>query len=258
MRHLPRRLLGGQAEKRTRKQSGIGPRKNARVEADSDSSEDEFEGAASAATGAGQWSRRDPGLVSSRVPTFVKPVLSPEDSAKLENLSTAYDYYKLFQSDSFVNEVVYQSRLYAVQKGYQKSLELVSRDTYRYEKWFIMSNAALTLYLKFLYLINSNFLPNQMCNCRCTEAMLLHSGYHTVPRRKMLWEMKPDCRNELVADSIRRDQVDAILQCLHFRDNSKLDDDGYFKVKLSDFFLIQCINVPICTIMQNMPFPSVL
>lgn len=60
--------------------------------------------------------------------------------------------------------------------------------------------------------------------------MLLHSGYHTIPRRKMLWECKPDCRNELVADAIRRDQMDAVLQCLHFRDNTKIDDDGYFKV----------------------------
>lgn len=60
--------------------------------------------------------------------------------------------------------------------------------------------------------------------------MLLHSGYHNVPRRKMLWELKPDCRNELVAEAIRRDEVDAVLKCLHFRDNSKIDDDGYFKV----------------------------
>jgi hypothetical protein len=60
--------------------------------------------------------------------------------------------------------------------------------------------------------------------------MLLHSGYHSVPRRKMLWEVKKDCRNELVADSIRRREVDAVLQCLHFRDNTKIDDDSYFKV----------------------------
>lgn len=141
------------------------------------------------------WSKRDPSLVGTKVPPFIKPVLSAEDTEKLENLNTAYDYYKLFQSESFANEVVYQSRLYAVQKGYNKANELLSRDTYR-----------------------------------CTEAFLLHSGYNSVPRRKMLWEMKPDCHNQLVADAIRRDEVDAVLQCLHFRDNSKLDDDGYFKV----------------------------
>ncbi len=63
------------------------------------------------------------------------------------------------------------------------------------------------------------------------EAVLLHSGYHSVPRRKMLWELKQDCHNNLVADNIRRDKMDAMLQCLHFRDNAKIDDDGYFKVR---------------------------
>jgi hypothetical protein len=59
-------------------------------------------------------------------------VLAAEDREKLESLNSAYDYYRLFQSDSFANEVVYQSRLYAVQKGYNKALEQLSRDTYRY------------------------------------------------------------------------------------------------------------------------------
>ena len=65
---------------------------------------------------------------------------------------------------------------------------------------------------------------------RCTEAMLLHSGYHSVPRRKMMWEEKPDCWNKLIAESVRRDEVDAVLRCLHFRDNTKIDGEGYFKV----------------------------
>ncbi len=42
--------------------------------------------------------------------------------------------------------------------------------------------------------------------------------------------MKDDCRNALVADAIRRREVDAVLLCLHFRDNSNLDNDGYYKV----------------------------
>ena len=40
-------------------------------------------------------------------------------------------------------------------------------------------------------------------NYRCMEAMLLHGGYAPVPRRRMLWEDKPDCCNLLVADAIR-------------------------------------------------------
>ena len=68
--------------------------------------------------------------------------------------------------------------------------------------------------------------------CRCTEAMLLHSGYHSVPRRMMIWELKPDCHNALIADNIRRRKLDAVLSCLYFQDNSKLDNNGYFKVQL--------------------------
>jgi hypothetical protein len=48
----------------------------------------------------------------------------------------------------------------------------------------------------------------------------------------MLWELKPDCRNELVSDAIRRREMDAVLQCLHFRDNAQIDSDGYYKVCL--------------------------
>lgn len=61
---------------------------------------------------------------------------------------------------------------------------------------------------------------------------MLHSGYNGIPRRRMLWELKADCHNKLVAEAIRRDEADAVLQCLHFRDNSLLDQDGYFKVSI--------------------------
>ena len=105
--------------------------------------------------------------------------------------------FRLFQPDSFANEVLYQSRLYNCSKniGNQKHI------TYR--------------------------------NYRCTEASLLLSGYNAPPRRKMCWEEKPDCINTLVSSNVRRDTVDTILRSLHFRDNSKINDnapDSYFKV----------------------------
>ena len=80
----------------------------------------------------GRWIKNDPGLVGSRVPVFKKPVLSTEDQETLDSLSSAYDFYKLFQPDSYVNEVLYQSKLYAVQKNYpKKQLENLSMDAYR-------------------------------------------------------------------------------------------------------------------------------
>ena len=46
-------------------------------------------------------------------------------------MSSAYDYYKLYQGDGFVNEVVHQSRLYATQKDFKKAVENLNRDNYR-------------------------------------------------------------------------------------------------------------------------------
>ena len=144
-----------------------------------------------------QWLRKDPGLVGSRIPAFQKPVLSPEMEETFASVTSAFQYYKLFQPDSFVDEIIYQSKLYSVQKDFSRKVQdCISTDTYR-----------------------------------CTEAMLLMSGYHQVPRRKMIWEQKPDCHNSLIANAIRRDSADAMLKSLHFRDNSKIDGDCYFKVR---------------------------
>ena len=48
----------------------------------------------------------------------------------------------------------------------------------------------------------------------------------------MLWEQKKDCRHSnLIAEAIRRDEAEAVLKCLHFKDNTKMDGDTYFKVR---------------------------
>ena len=80
------------------------------AETDSDSDEEEEEDKE-------KWSKTDPGLLGTKTPPFVKPVLSADDAAELDKLSTAYDYYKLFQSEKWVEEIVFQSKLYAVQEN---------------------------------------------------------------------------------------------------------------------------------------------
>ena len=79
----------------------------------------------------GQWTRQDHGLLGTRVPPFIRPVLSAGDRDLLENAKTAFDFYKLFQPDEYVNMVVYQSKLYGEQKSIGKSMELVNSNTYR-------------------------------------------------------------------------------------------------------------------------------
>ncbi len=69
----------------------------------------------------------NPYLVGSRIPEYVKPELSEDDKAKLLGLHGAYDFYKVFSPDSWMNEVVNQSRLYAVQKGHNKHLPMLTK-----------------------------------------------------------------------------------------------------------------------------------
>ncbi len=78
-----------------------------------------------------QWSREDPNLVGSKIPDFVQPELSQEDKETLQSANKAYDFYKIFSPDSWLNEIVHQSRLYAVQKGRIKQLNMLTRDTIR-------------------------------------------------------------------------------------------------------------------------------
>jgi hypothetical protein len=40
------------------------------------------------------WSKVNSGKVGSNIPEYVKPILDPERQSILEDLSSAYDYYK--------------------------------------------------------------------------------------------------------------------------------------------------------------------
>ena len=143
-----------------------------------------------------QWVKEDPGRVGSNIPPILPVDFSEEDKLKLEKLKTALDYYLLFQSDEWLSVIVEESRKYAISRGMESKLELIN-----------------------------------VSNLRCAEAVLLHTGYHQIPQRKMVWERSGDCHNPFIADAIRRDTFDGILQCLHFRDNGEIDNDIYYKVR---------------------------
>ena len=213
-RHLPRVLLAGngQAEivrvgpgrEKRRKQVSGGKKKTKKRgvsrAGDMTASEDEeveevVAAAGPAPVGPETWQKDDPNLVGTRIPQYQKPRDTLEYREKLEGAKTALDFYNLFQPAHFTNQVVYQSKLYAVSRGWDNKVEIITVD-----------------------------------NMKCLEAFLLHTGYHQVPRRRMVWELSGDCHNPFIADNIRRDTLENILQCLHFRDNNKVDDDIYFKV----------------------------
>ena len=73
--------------------------------------------------------------------------------------------------------------------------------------------------------------------------ILLISGYVTVPRRRMFWQVDSAARNEMIANAMRRNRFEEIFRFIHGADNSNLiPNDKFSKVKpfvnmLNDRFL---------------------
>lgn len=67
---------------------------------------------------------------------------------------------------------------------------------------------------------------------RCFIAILLISGYNTVPDRKHYWKNELDVRNELVVQSMRRDRFLQIMKFIHLADNTKMvENDKAWKLR---------------------------
>ena len=56
-------------------------------------------------------------------------------------------------------------------------------------------------------------------------AIIVLSGFVPLPRRRLLWDSRPDTRNEAVASSITLNRFEELLRYLHFADNTKLNPD---------------------------------
>jgi len=167
------------------------------VETKDSEDEDEDEENGTNNNGGQEWKKNNNGGLGTKIPLFEVPELSEEQLENLESCETAYDFYKLFSPVTWIQDVVYNSRLYGAQRDFgQRVIDKVSVNT-----------------------------------LRCTEAFFLQSGYGGPPQRKMSWESRPDVYNHFIAQNVRRDDVDAVLKCLHFRDNTQMDQDGYYKVR---------------------------
>ncbi|KAF2887950.1 hypothetical protein ILUMI_18223, partial [Ignelater luminosus] len=53
-------------------------------------------------------------------------------------------------------------------------------------------------------------------------SILYISGYVPVPRRPMFWEGRPDTKNTLVSNSMRRNRFEDIFRYIHTADNNNL------------------------------------
>ena len=103
------------------------------------------------------------------------------------------DYFMLFQQDQFLEEVMEETRRYAIQSGMESKLAFLTKS-----------------------------------NLLCTMAVILLSGYHKLPYRNMYWEESVDTFSKVVSDNIRRDTFTLILKTVHFVNNEDLDNNDRF------------------------------
>ena len=205
--HLPRRLLKatGRAKKRRRLAPRVFGHKERNI-ADNDSDEEHVQAEAS-----DKWTQKKSKKFGSKIPEW-KPVPEPEHISKLKEFDDAYDFYKLFQSDDFIQEIIFQSKLYAEQRNKVKHLDFITNG-----------------------------------NIRCLEAIMLLSGFCQVPFWRLCWKENSVCYNKFVANLMRRDTFEYVLSVIHFCNNQEITDDRYYKVwplfdnlnKSKDY----CINV---------------
>jgi hypothetical protein len=280
-RHLPRRLLGGEAtvhvvkytEKRrvagaTRRRPGRSAAKRARlhVEEDVEREEEEEEeeeeeleeeegeesqhdtteeGEAIAEVELAKWTKEDPGicppptcvhttellhlpdhqllagLLGSKVPQFVRPAIPEENAAKITSCKYAIDFFKLFSTDDWMEQVVKQSRSVNIASIFR---HLISPPQFINSKIVFNAKCYLILKSKFEFIFCHLFrlyavqhgLENKLDTLtvdklRCVEGMFLHTGYHEVPKRRMVWEGQLDCHNELVAANMRSSSTVTVL-----------------------------------------------
>lgn len=66
----------------------------------------------------------------------------------------------------------------------------------------------------------------------CFVGILLFSGYHKLPRKRMFWNTDADCNVEMVRNAMRRNRFDEAMRYIHLVDNNKIDGtDKLFKVR---------------------------
>ena len=111
------------------------------------------------------------------------------------SISSPMDAFLYLFSSELVDQIIFQSKLYAEQRGRSQPFTLSKEE-----------------FLTFV-------------------GILVLSGYAPVPYRRLFWSNAPDVHNDLVAQSMRRNKFEAILQNLHFADNTKIDSDRYYKIR---------------------------
>ena len=161
-----------------------------------------------------EWSHKDTGYLGTKIPECIPQKLSAEDQLLLQIRETAFDFYELFLVQRYTEEAVYHSRLYAVKNDFNNHIVNTSGNDFK------LVLRTIDLYFQdFIHFYDHFILVRTV---RCLEAVLLFSGYNRPP---------PDTQSRFVSSAVRRDEIDSLVKCLHLRDNTKIDNDGYYKVR---------------------------
>ena len=134
--------------------------------------------------------------VGSKIPEFSPPPNKFMSDEVQQCGNSPYKYWRLFQNDTAIEEVITQSKLYAAQKNFQHRSKDLDPDSYM-----------------------------------CTLGIMLLSGYNKLPVKTMYWTNEPDVFNVMVSENMRRDTFKNCLACIHFSNNLEESQDKFRKVR---------------------------
>lgn len=109
-------------------------------------------------------------------------------------IASPLDAFKCFFTDKLVNHIVLQSNLYAGQKG-EHNMNITYEEIHT------------------------------------VLGILLISGYHRLPSKRMYWQEDPDCKVSIVSEAMRRRRFEDILRYIHLNDNTYIGTDSFYKVR---------------------------
>ena len=139
------------------------------------------------------WSARRSNHFGTSVPPFQKP-----DFVHFSHCNTPYDFFKLFMSDEFVDEVVTCSRWYCGRKDKPDMADKITNNS-----------------------------------IRLTQAIMYISGYSVPSNRRMFWENREDAMNILVKKTMARNQFSELIRFTYFTQFVTPDpSDRFWKVRL--------------------------
>ena len=72
-----------------------------------------------------------PAKLGSKIPDYNKPKWTPKQMERLDDCSTALDWYEVFSTPEWLDTMFNQSQIYAVSMGRVRDLQHITKDNIR-------------------------------------------------------------------------------------------------------------------------------